>query len=83
MIKNLENLTSKDLKEAKTYIEGHKTLRSEDPIKHCEDLSFWEFINDAKKCHQYTKEIQKVTLKQAKEAAKKYLNKNYTMIVLN
>ncbi|MBT3405882.1 insulinase family protein [Candidatus Woesearchaeota archaeon] len=83
VIANIGNTTQKELKEAKTFIAGHSQLKSEDPIRLAEDLVFWESVKDAKKANEYLKEIKKVDLKRLKSVATKYLNQNYTMIVVN
>jgi len=81
-ITKLQNVTQKELKEAKDYIEGSELLEYEDPTREGDEIAFWEFHKDAKLQQQYLKTIRKVTLADIKKTAKKYLTKNYTMIML-
>jgi len=80
--KRLQKLTSKELEEAKTYIEGNHTLQTEDNFHHADNLAFWETINGAKFAYTYLKNIRKVTIDDVRRVAKKYLNENYTIVVI-
>ena len=80
--KRLEKLNENDIEEAKTYIEGSYALETEDNFKHADELAVWESIKNAKLAGSYLKNIRKVTISDVKKAAKKYLNKNYTLVVI-
>ncbi len=78
---NLQNITAKDLSEAKTYIEGNYLLEMEDSQKVADQLLAWELVKDAKMMQEYLRKIKHVTLPEVKRVAKHYF-KNYTMVVL-
>ena len=78
---NLQNITAKDLSEAKTYIEGNYLLEMEDSQKVADQLLAWELVKDARMMQEYLRKIKHVTLPEVKRVAKQYF-KNYTMIVL-
>jgi len=78
----LQKISKKELEEAKTYIEGHHALLTEDNFHKADDMAFWELIKDAALSESYSGNIRKVTLKDVKQVAKKYLNENYTFIVI-
>lgn len=80
--RRLDNLSDKDLEEAKTYIEGSYALETEDNFKRADNLAVWESIKDAKLAESYIKNIRKVTIIDVKIAAKKYLNDKYTLVVI-
>ena len=80
--KRLNNLTEEELKEAKNYIEGNHTLEIEDNFHHADNLAVWESIKDAKLAKSYLRNIRKVSISDVKRVAKKYLNNNYTMVVI-
>ncbi len=78
----LQSLSEKELNEAKTYIEGHHALQTEDNFHKADDMAFWELIKDAGLSESYYANIRAVSLTDVKRVAKKYLNKNYTFIVI-
>ena len=80
--KRLENISENDLEEAKAYIEGKHTIDMEDNFHHADNLAFWESIKDASLAGSYIKNIRKVSLNDIKRVAKKYLNENFTMVVV-
>ena len=80
--RRLEKISKKDLEEAKTYIEGNHTLQMEDNFHHADNLAVWETIKDAKLADSYLKNIRKVSVDDVKRVAKKYLNDNYTLVVI-
>jgi predicted Zn-dependent peptidase len=82
-INKLSNITKKELDEAKEHIIGHTTLDSENSQKRADALAFWEFIKDAKLADLYRKNIKKVTKKDITRVRNKFLDKNYTMVVLS
>ena len=80
--RKLEKLNKKELEEAKTYIEGDYTLKLEDNFNLADNLAFWENIKDASLADKYIDEIKKVKISDIKRVSKKYLNNNYTLIVI-
>ncbi len=80
--KRLETLTDKDLEEAKTYIEGNNALQTEDNLHHADNLAFWESIKDAKLFYSYLQNVKKVSVEEVKRVAIRYLNQNYTLVVI-
>ncbi|MBI1934945.1 insulinase family protein [Candidatus Woesearchaeota archaeon] len=81
-LRKLENLSDTELDEAKTYIEGNHTLQMEDNFHHADNLAVWESIKDSRLAESYLKNVKKVSIEDVKMVAKKYLNANYTMIVI-
>lgn len=78
----LKKIKNKDLEEAKTYLEGSYALENEENIHMADKLAFWETIKEADLVKDYIKKIKKITKKDLTGAAGKYLNKNYTLVVL-
>jgi len=63
-------------------IEGILLLKSEDTKDLAISLGRWEFFKDAKDFYDYVKKIKKITKKEILQVAKKYLNKNYTEVLI-
>ena len=80
--KRLQKITKTEFNEAKTYIEGHHALQTEDNFHKADDMAFWELIKDAGFAESYIKNIRKVAINDVKKAAKKYLNDNYTFVAI-
>ena len=80
--KNLENIDENELEDAKNYIEGNHTLNMEDNFHAADDLAFWETIKNSSLANNYMENIKKVKINEVKRVAKKYLNKNYTLTVI-
>jgi predicted Zn-dependent peptidase len=80
-LKKLREITAKDLKESKDFIEGNYLLDMEDSQKVADQILFYEQIKDAKLINDFITNIKKVTLNDVKRVAKKYF-KNYTMAIL-
>ena len=80
--KKLNEVKEKDIEEAKGFIEGNYVLETEDTFKLADELSFWEFIKDANLAEKYLDNIKKVTKEDIVRVAQKYLNENYTMVVI-
>lgn len=81
-VKKLENLSIKELKEAQSYIEGQITLRLEDSQEHADLISLFEESGNYKNFNSYIKNIKAITKKDVQNTAKKYLNKQYTKVIL-
>ncbi len=80
-IKGLNNISDKDLNEAKTYLEGEFLLSSEDNIRRGEHLCAWETNAKAELVDKYLDKIRKITKKDVSRVIKKYM-KHHTMIVI-
>lgn len=80
--KKLKDITQREIDDAKGYLEGKNILDSEDTHNIADELNFWELVKDAKMQKDYLKKINKVTKGDILRAAKKYLNKNYTLTIL-
>jgi len=80
--RKLEKISKNELEEAKTYIEGNYTLNMEDNFNAADNLAFWETIKNTSLADNYIKNIKKVKINDVKRVAKKYLNNNYTLIVI-
>lgn len=78
----LKKIKDKDVNEAKTYIEGNFTLANEDNFHMADELSFWHMVKNADLAGDYINKIKKVTKKDITKVVDKYLNKNYTLTVL-
>ncbi|MBT4604420.1 insulinase family protein [archaeon] len=80
-LQDSSHTTLKDLKDAKTYLEGDFLMDLDDPQKITDGLLFWQDIGQAKDMSQYIKKIKQVTLSDIKRVAKKYLRNHGTMIL--
>lgn len=80
--KRLQNLSKKELEEAKTYLEGNHALMIEDNFHLADNNAYWESIKDSSLANNYIKKIKKVAVNDVKKTAKKYFNNNYTLIVI-
>ncbi|MAG73395.1 hypothetical protein CL620_03710 [archaeon] len=80
-LRKLQHVTTKDLKEAKDYLEGEFLLEIDDTQKRSSQLLFWEQVGDANKMNEYVRKIRKVSVADVKRVAKKYF-KNHVMIVV-
>jgi|TARA_B100001964_G_scaffold204528_1_gene234301 predicted Zn-dependent peptidase len=78
--RKLDKVNKKDVEEAKTYLEGNYTLNMEDNFHSADNSAFWETIKSASLADNYIKNIKKVEINDIKKVAKKYLNKNYTLV---
>ena len=80
--KRLQNLSRKELEEAKTYLEGNHALTIEDNFHLADNNAYWESIKDSNLAKNYIQKIKKVTADDVKRVAKKYFNNNYTLVVI-
>tara|TARA_Y100000310_G_C20693471_1_gene823891 strand:- start:943 stop:2151 length:1209 start_codon:yes stop_codon:yes gene_type:complete len=80
--RKLDKISSKDIEEAKTYVEGNHALAIEDNFQSCDNAAYWELIKDANLTKKYIENIKKVTINDVRRVVKKYLNDNYTLIVI-
>jgi len=54
----------------------------EDNFQAADNIAFWETIKNASLANNYINKIKKVKINDVKRVAKKYLNKNYTLVVI-
>lgn len=80
--RKLSNISKTELEEAKTFIEGNNALEMEDNFHLADNLAFWETIKNASLADNYIKNIKKVSINDVKRVSGKYLNKIYTLIVI-
>jgi len=78
----LKKIKNKELEEAKTYLEGSYALENEENLHMADKLAFWETIKEANLVKEYIKKIKKITKKDLIKTVDNYLNKNYTLAVL-
>ncbi len=78
----LKKISKKELAEAKTQIEGNYALENEDNFHRADEFIFWQMVKDANLAGNYIKEIKKVTKKDIIKVVDKFLNKNYTLTVI-
>lgn len=78
----LRLLSEKDITEAKGHIEGSYSLEKDDNFKMADELGFWHIAGDEALSHEYIKNIRKTTKQQIIAAARKYLNEDYAMAVI-
>ncbi len=81
-IKKLNNLETKEINDAKEHIIGKNLVEEEDTERLADQIAFWDFIKDEKMTKEYMYRIRQVTKKDILKARDKYLNKNYTLILL-
>lgn len=81
-IGKLPTLTAQELDEAKDYIEGKLLMSTEDYQHRADILAFWESVSSAKDAERYLAKVKKVTKQEIVRIARTYLNKNYTMTVV-
>jgi predicted Zn-dependent peptidase len=80
-IEKLKKLESKDLLEAKNYVEGSYLLDLEDPQKIADQMLFWEQVGDYQLMNSYLKKIKQVTLEDVKRVITKYF-KHHALVTI-
>lgn len=78
----LQEIGNRELKEAKDFLEGEYHLKNEDNTRMADQLAFFELAGDSKMAANYVKSIKRITKNDVKRVAKKYLNKNYTLAII-
>lgn len=82
-LQKLINVSSEDLNEAKSYIEGQIALRNEDSQDYADSISLFEECNDLTQFKTYIKTIKSITKQEISEMAKVLVESNYTKILLH
>ena len=80
--RKLQKIDDKSLQDAKTYLEGDFFVGNEEGVSHCNLLTIWELAGDAKLALDYITRIKQIKKQDVKSAAKKCLNENYCLTVL-
>lgn len=78
--KKLQNVKAKDIREAKSFLEGEFLLSNEDNQSFCDALSEWESENNINNFKNFLKKVKKVSAKDIKRVAKKYFTKDYCLV---
>lgn len=81
-LEKLKDIKQEALDEAISYIEGNFTIKMEDSHEQADTISFFEECGCYKEYGLYLKKIRKVTIRQISDTIEKYLNKNYTKVML-
>jgi predicted Zn-dependent peptidase len=82
-INSLDNIKKQELANAKEFIIGNTLLNKESSNSTADDLIFWETVKDARLAEEYLRNIRKVSKQDIIRARNKYLNDNYTLIVIS
>lgn len=80
-LNKLQQVTSKELEEAKTFTEGDFYLDLEDPQRLADQLLFWEQSSCAEDLYHFIPKIKRVTLQDVKRVAKKYFQKHVFVVI--
>ena len=80
--KSIASISTKDLNDAKGYIEGKYLLENEDTQSLADEFAYWEMISSAKLAKNYLREIRKIAKDDIARVANKYLTKNYAIAVI-
>jgi len=80
-IKKIQQITSKEIEEAKTYVEGDFYLELEDNQKVADQLLFFAQAGKAEELHHFVPKVKKVTTQDVKRVTNKYF-KNYVLAVI-
>lgn len=80
-LSKIQEITEKDLREAKTFLEGNFLLDLEVPQKQADQLVFWEQLSDAALLKEHVKRVKEVTVADVQRVAKKYFKNPTTVVV--
>jgi predicted Zn-dependent peptidase len=78
-VNNLRKTSSKEIKDAKKFIEGNYYLENEENHSMADNLASWELVGDLAGAEEYIKRIKKVTKQDIKRVIEKYM-KNYVYV---
>jgi len=82
-LNKLTNVKTKDINDAKSYIEGQLALRDEDSQDLADSISLFEECGNLNKFKTYIKEIKSITKEEIITMSKKLINSNYTKVLLH
>ena len=75
-------VTKKEVKDAKTFIEGNFLLEQEDPEERADELCFMEYASKAEKVDRYIKAIKGISYRHVLRIQKKYFSEPYAVAVV-
>ncbi len=78
----LKKTTSKEILEAKQFLEGEIILENEDSQTLASSIGKWELASKAEESLNYIKKIKKVTKKDIARAVDQYLNDKYALAII-
>ncbi len=78
----LKKISSKELLEARQFLEGEMLLENEDSQTFASSIGDWELAYRAEEGLNYIKKIKKVTQKDIIKVVDKYLNNNYSLAII-
>jgi predicted Zn-dependent peptidase len=81
-LEKMKDVTSLELKEAKTFLEGEFLLEYEENNKMADLLAFWDQMGDVNSAFDYVDKIKKITAKDIKHVIEKHF-KHHTMTVIS
>ncbi|MEM4267221.1 MAG: pitrilysin family protein [Candidatus Woesearchaeota archaeon] len=81
-IQELRHISKSELETAKNFLEGEFLLHTEDNQRMADVLAFWDTANCRSRVEEYIKSIKRVSCMDVANTMKKYLGKNYTLVVL-
>jgi predicted Zn-dependent peptidase len=82
LMKDTQNISQKEITEAKEYIEGNFYVENEDTYELADSIGSWALVNKPELINSYISNINKVTLQEIKQAVKKYFTDNYTLAII-
>jgi predicted Zn-dependent peptidase len=82
VLEALKSISSEDVEDAKSFVEGEFLLSYEDNQKMADLLAFWNAVGDYSGPENYLREINKVTAKDVARIAEKYLTPCYTLAII-
>lgn len=81
-LERLKSVSEKDVAEAKTFIAGNLALRHENSAILADEMAYWHETASLAAHRDYLDKINKVSVAEVRDVAKKYFTKNYTLAVL-
>jgi predicted Zn-dependent peptidase len=81
-IKDLKNITDKELEESKNYLEGDFIMENEDNMKYADSIAFSEYANDLDYFKNYIKHIRQIKKEDVLRVAKKYITKDELQVFI-
>ncbi|MBI2661685.1 insulinase family protein [Candidatus Woesearchaeota archaeon] len=81
-LKKLKAAGKSDVNDAKTYIEGRYGIEMDETDKFADRLAYWEYASKAEDAFAYLKRIKEVSVNDVRNAARKFFNDDYTMVVV-